>query len=106
METQFTSGELVEHGVRVEACVVGDLPHPFESAFELSEACFCLNNLILPKCAGLFTGGPFLFDCSKLCGLAVDGGLERGLKGVDLLGFGLGVERQLRVVLQRKLFGA
>jgi len=96
METQFTSGELVKHGVSVEGCVLGDLPHPFESAFELGEPCFSLGNLILPGCAGLFTcgpGGPFLLDCSKLCGLVMDGGLQRGLKGVDLLRFCLGVER-------------
>jgi hypothetical protein len=36
----------------------------------------------------------------------MDGGLEAGLKVVDLLSFGLGTERQLRVVLQRKLLGA
>src|SRR6516164_3534368 len=109
METQFTGGELVKHGVRVETCVLGDLLYPFGSAFELSEVCFCLSNLVLPKCARLFTcgpGGTFLFDCSKLCGLALDGGLERSLQGVDLLGFGLGMERQFGVVLQRKLFRA
>ena len=95
METQFTGGEFVKQGIRVEACVVGDLPHPFESAFELSEARFSVSNLILPSCAGLSTGwpgGPFLFDCGKLCGLAMDDGLECGLKGADLLSFGLGIE--------------
>ena len=109
METQFTSGELVKHAVRVETCVLGDLPHPFGSAFELGEPCFCLGNLILPGCAGLFTcgpAGPFLFDCSKLCGLTVDSTLEAGLKAVDLLSLGLGMERQFGVALQRKLFGA
>ena len=32
METQFASGELIEHGVSVEPCFVGDLPYPFGSA--------------------------------------------------------------------------
>jgi hypothetical protein len=36
---------------------------------------------------------------------SLDGGLEAGLKVVYLLSLGLGVERQLRVVLQGKLFG-
>jgi hypothetical protein len=47
-----------------------------------------------------------LFDCRKLCGLTVDSGLKAGLKVVDLLSFGLGIERQLGIVLQGKLFGA
>ena len=102
METQFTSGEFVKQGIRVEAGIVGDLPHPFESAFELSEARFSVSNLILPSCAGLSTGWPgepFLFDCGKLSGLVMDGALKAGLKIVDLLSFGLGVERQLGVML-------
>jgi len=79
METQFPSGELVEHGISVEACGPGNLPHPFGTAFELSKASFSLSNLIPQGCAGLPTGWPgwpFRFDCSKLGGLAVDGGLE------------------------------
>jgi hypothetical protein len=110
METQFTSGEFVEQGIRVEAGILGNLPHPFRTAFELSKARFSLSNLILPGCAGLSTGWPgrllFLFDSSKLCGLTVDSTLEAGLKVVDLLSLGLGIERQLGVVLQGKLFGA
>jgi len=90
-ETQFTSGELVKQGVCVEAGILGDLPHPFGAAFELSEASFSLSNLILPGCAGLSTGWPgrlLLFDSSKLCGLNMDGGLKAGLKVVDLLSLG------------------
>ena len=96
METQFASGELVKHGIRVDPGIVGDLPHPFGTAFELSAASFSLSNLILPGGAGLSIGGPgrrMVFDCSKLGGLVVKGGLEGRLKGADLLSFGLGVER-------------
>jgi len=109
METQFASGELVKQGISVEACGLGYLPHPFGTAFELSEARFSLSNLILPACAGLFIcwpGGLLLFDCSELRGLTVDSALEAGLKVVDLLSLGLGVEGELGVVLQGKLFGA
>ena len=109
METQFTGGELIKQRVRIKACVVGYLPHPFGSAFELSESCLSLRNLVVPCRVGLFSCGPcgpFLFNCGKLGGLTVDSTLEAGLKVVDLLGFGPGVERQFRVVLQRKLFGA
>ena len=109
METQFASGELVKQGISVEACGLRDLPHSFGTAFELSESSFCLSNLILPGCAGLFICWPgrlLLFDCRKLRGLTVDSTLEAGLKVVDLLSFGLGIERQLGVVLQGKLFGA
>ena len=45
METQLPSGEFVEQGIRVEAGVLGDLPHPFKAALELSEASFSLSNL-------------------------------------------------------------
>ena len=58
METQFASGELVKQGISVEACGLGYLPHPFGTAFELSEARFSLSNLILPACAGLFICWP------------------------------------------------
>ena len=96
MEAQFASGEFVKQGICVEACGLGDLPHPFGTAFELSAASFSLSNLILPGGAGLSIGGPgrrMVFDCSKLGGLVVKGGLEGRLKGVDLLSFGLGAER-------------
>jgi hypothetical protein len=109
METQFTGGKLIKQSVGVEACLPGDLPHPFGSAFELSESCLSLRNLVVPCRAGLSTGWPgrlLLFDSSKLCGLTTDGGLKAGLKVVDLLSLGLGIERQLGVVLQGKLFGA
>jgi hypothetical protein len=46
METQFASGEFVEHRVSIEACRLGYLPHPFGAAFELSESGFSMSNLI------------------------------------------------------------
>ena len=109
METQFTGGELVKQRVRIKAGVMGYLPHPLGSAFELSESCLSLRNLVVPCRVGLFScgpGGAFLLDCSKLGGLTVDSTLEAGLKDVDLLSLRLGIERELGIVLQRKLFGA
>ena len=88
METQFTGGELIKQRVRIKAGVMGYLPHPFGSAFELSESCLSLRNLVVPCRVGLFScgpGGAFLLDCSKFGGLTVDCTLEAGLKDVDLV---------------------
>jgi hypothetical protein len=109
METQLLSCELIEQGVSVKAGALGNLPYPFGSAFELCETSFTLSELILPNGVGLSAGEPgraFLFDCSKLGCLTVDSTLEAGLKDVDLLSLGLGIEPELGVVLQGKLFGA
>ena len=90
MEAQFASGEFVKQGICVEACGLGDLPHPFGTAFELSEAGFSLSNLILPGGAGLSIGGPgrrMAFDGSKLGGLGYEwrfGGLPEGCRSVEL----------------------
>ena len=79
METQFTNGEFVEQGIRVEAGILDNLPYPIGAEFELSEPSFRLIDVILPDPARLFTcqpGRPLRFDRCNLCGLVVDGGLE------------------------------
>ena len=70
MDTHFTGGELIEQRVRVEACVLGDLPHPFGAAFELCEPSFKLSNLILPDYTACLPAGLAGRCCSIAASLA------------------------------------